>query len=159
MVTVVMLCANPYKTIAEGMATVAVAHKAEYNSLTKVQISLSYGLTYPENLMKEWDKEKHAATGGLFWNNAWSSYSVFKGTFNNGAKDTFLSSLVKVLRMIQNAIDLHSLWLPILSPMASSQCNFFWPGLRLWLGLTHWNRSMIFSPCQGCPPRRPGNAS
>jgi hypothetical protein len=63
MVKLVMLCANPYETIAEGMATTAAAHKAEYNSLTEACISLSYGLTYPENLMKKYDKEKHAATG------------------------------------------------------------------------------------------------
>jgi hypothetical protein len=105
MVTLVMLCANPYKTIAEGMAMVAAAHKVEYNSLTKAQISLSYGLIYPEYLMKKSDKEKHTATGGWFWTNTWSSYSVFKGTFNNGATDAFSSSLVEVLRMIQNAID------------------------------------------------------
>jgi hypothetical protein len=64
MVTLVMLCADPYETIAEGMATAAAAHKAEYNSLTEARISLSYGLTYPENLMKKSDKEKHATTGG-----------------------------------------------------------------------------------------------
>ncbi len=64
MVTLVMLCADPYKTIAEGMATAATTHKAKYNSLTEACISLSYGLTYPENLMKKYDKEKHAATGG-----------------------------------------------------------------------------------------------
>jgi hypothetical protein len=62
MVTLIMLCANPYETIAEGMAMAAAAHKAEYNSLTEACISLSYGLTYPEYLMKKYDKEKHAAT-------------------------------------------------------------------------------------------------
>ena len=108
MVTLVMLCADPYKTIAEGMATAAAAHKAEYNSLTEARISLSYGLTYPENLMKKSDKEKHATTGGWFWMATWSSYAVFKGTFNNGMKDNFLSSLVEVSRMIQNAIDFAS---------------------------------------------------
>jgi hypothetical protein len=105
MVTLVMLCADPYETIVKGMATVAAAHKAEYNSLTKAQISLSYGLTYPENLMKKSNEEKHTAMGVWFWTNTWSSYGVFKGTFNNSAKDTFLSSLIEVLRMIQNAID------------------------------------------------------
>jgi hypothetical protein len=94
MVTLVMLCADSYKTIAEGMATAAAAHKAEYNSLTEACISLSYRLTYPENLMKKYDKEKHAATGGWFWTTTWSSYAVFKGMFNKGAKDTFSSYLV-----------------------------------------------------------------
>jgi hypothetical protein len=83
MVTLVMLCADPYETIAEGMATAAAAHKAKYNSLTEARISLSYGLTYPENLMKKYDKEKHTATGGWFWTTTWSSYAVFKGMFNN----------------------------------------------------------------------------
>jgi hypothetical protein len=64
MVTLIMLCAEPYNMIAEGMATVAAAHKAEYNSLTEAHISLSYGLTYQENVMRKQDKEKHAATGG-----------------------------------------------------------------------------------------------
>jgi hypothetical protein len=64
MATLVMLCADPYKTILEGMATAATAHKAEYNSLTEARISLSYGLTYPKNLMKKYNKEKHTATGG-----------------------------------------------------------------------------------------------
>jgi hypothetical protein len=35
MVTLIMLCAEPYDTIAEGMATAAAAHKDEYNSLTE----------------------------------------------------------------------------------------------------------------------------
>ena len=83
----------------------AAAHKAEYNSLTKARISLSYGLTYPENIMKKMDKQKHAATGGWYWSTSWSTFSAFKGTFNNGAKDGITSSLREVSGMIQNAID------------------------------------------------------
>jgi len=105
MVTLIMLCAEPYETIAEGIANAAAAHKAEFNDLTEARISLSYGLTYPDNIMRKQDKEKYAATGGWFWTNTWSSYTVFKGTFNNGAKDTIVSSLVELSRMIQNAID------------------------------------------------------
>jgi hypothetical protein len=105
MVTLIMLCAEAYETIAEGMATAAAAHKAEYNSLTEARISLSYGLTYPENLMKKQDKQKHVATGGWFWTTPWSTYSAFKGTFNNGAKDSITSSLREVSGMIQNVID------------------------------------------------------
>ena len=70
------------------MATAAAAHKAEYNSLTEACISLSYGLTYPENPMKKQDKQKHVATAGWYWITAWSSFLAFKGTFNNGAKDS-----------------------------------------------------------------------
>ncbi len=70
MVTLLMLCTEGYDTIAEGMAMAAGAHKAEYNSLTKACISLSYGLTYPENLMKKQDKQKHVATGGWHWTTA-----------------------------------------------------------------------------------------
>jgi hypothetical protein len=105
MVTLVMLCAKPYETIAKGMATAAAAHKAEYNSLTEACISLSYGLTYPKNLMRKMDKQKHAMTGGWFWTTSWSTFSAFKGTFNNGAKDGITSSLWEVAEMIQNAID------------------------------------------------------
>lgn len=93
MVTLIMVCAEAYKTIAEGMATAAAAHKAEYNSLTEARISLSFGLTYLENLMKKQDKQKHVATGGWFWTTPWSTYVAFKGTFNNGAKDSITSSL------------------------------------------------------------------
>lgn len=104
-VTLVMLAADPYETMAQGMANAAAAYKAEFNSLTEARISLSYGLTYLENLMKKHDKEKYAATGGWFWSTTWSSFSAFKGTFNNGAKDSLTSSLAEVSRMIQNAID------------------------------------------------------
>jgi hypothetical protein len=109
MVTLLMLCVEAYDTIAEGMATAAVAHKAEYNSLTKAHISLSYGLTYPENLMKKQDKQKHVATGGWYWTTAWLSFLAFKGAFINGAKDSIMSALCEVLGMIQNAIDFASL--------------------------------------------------
>jgi hypothetical protein len=105
MVTLAMLCADPYQTIAEGMANAASAYKVEYNGFTEARISLSYGLTYPENVIKKQEKKKYAAMGGWYWTSTWSSYSVFKGTFNNGAKDAFANSLVKVSRMIQNAID------------------------------------------------------
>ncbi len=66
MVTLIMLCAEEYETIAEGMAMATATHKAEYNSLTEACISLSYRLTYPKNLMKKQDKQKHVATGGWF---------------------------------------------------------------------------------------------
>jgi hypothetical protein len=105
MVTLAMRCADPYQTIAEGMANAASAYKAEYNGFTEARISLSYGLTYPENVIKKQEKEKYAAMGGWYWTSTWSSYSVFKGTFNNGVKDTFANLLVEVSRMIQNAID------------------------------------------------------
>jgi hypothetical protein len=105
MVTLIMLCAKPYETIAEGMANAAADHKAKFNDLTEAWISLSYGLTYPDNIMRKQDKEKYVATGGWFWTATWSSYAVFKGTFNNGAKDTISSSLVELSRMIQNALD------------------------------------------------------
>ena len=52
-----MLCADPYETITKGMAMAAAAHKVDYNSLTEARISLSYGLTYPENLMKKSNKK------------------------------------------------------------------------------------------------------
>jgi hypothetical protein len=87
------------------MASAAAAHKAEYNSLTEAHISLSYGLTYPKNIMRKQDKEKYAAMEGWYWTTTWSSFAVFKGTFNNGAKESITSSLSEVLRMIQNAID------------------------------------------------------
>ena len=105
MITLLMLCADPYQTIAEGMTYAAGAHKAEFNDFTEARVSLSYGLTYPENIMKKHDKEKYAATGGWFWSSTWSSYAAFKGTFNNGAKDSISGSLSEVSRMIQNAID------------------------------------------------------
>jgi hypothetical protein len=105
MVTLIMLCAKPYNTIAEGMATAAAAHKAEYNSLTKACILLLYGLTYPENIMPKQDKEKCVATGGWYWTTTWSSFAVFKGTFNNGVKESITSSLLEVLHMIQYAIN------------------------------------------------------
>ena len=105
MVTLVMLCSEAYETIAEGMVNAASAFKADYNSLTEARIAFSYGMTYPENLMKKQDKQKHVATGGWFWTPSWSSYSAFKGTFNNGAKDNITSSLTEVSGMIQNAID------------------------------------------------------
>jgi hypothetical protein len=106
MVTFIMLSAEAYETIAEGMAMGAAAHKSEYTRLTKARISLSFGLTYPENLMKKQDKQKHVAIGGWFWTMPWSSFLAFKGTINNGAKDSITSfSLHKVSGMIQNAID------------------------------------------------------
>ena len=69
------------------------------------RISLSYGLTYPKNIMCKQDKEKYTTTGGWYWTTNWSSFAAFKETFNNGAKESVTSSLSEVLRMIQNAID------------------------------------------------------
>jgi hypothetical protein len=69
MATLIMLCAEPYETIAEGMANAAAAHKAEFNDVTKARIPLSYGLMYPDNIMRKQNKEKYAATGGWFWTN------------------------------------------------------------------------------------------
>ena len=62
MVTLIMICADAYETIVEGMATAVLAHKAEYNSLKEACILPSYGLTHPKNLLKKQDKQKHVAT-------------------------------------------------------------------------------------------------
>ncbi len=105
MVTLIMLSIEGYETIAEGMVMAAAAHKAKYISLTKAWISLSYGLTYPENLMKKMDKQKHVATGEWFWTTAWSTFSAFKGTFNNRTKAAITSLPWEVAGMTQNAID------------------------------------------------------
>jgi hypothetical protein len=61
-------------------------------------------------------KEKYAATGGWYWTTTWSSFAVFKGTFNNGAKEAITSSLTEVSHMIQNAIDF--LFPPAIHPIA-----------------------------------------
>jgi hypothetical protein len=74
MVTLIMLCAEAYETITEGMATAGAAHKAEYNSLMEARISLSYSLTYPKNLMKKQDKQKHVGLGGWFWTTVWLTF-------------------------------------------------------------------------------------
>jgi hypothetical protein len=66
--------------------------------------------------MRKHDKEKYAATGGWYWTTTWSSFAVFKGTFNNGAKESITSSLSEVSCMIQNAIDF--LFLPATHPIA-----------------------------------------
>jgi hypothetical protein len=42
MVTLIMLCTEANKTIAEGMATAAAAHKAEYNSLAEAWLGSHY---------------------------------------------------------------------------------------------------------------------
>ena len=129
-VTLLMLAADPYETIAQGTANVAAAYKAEFNSLTEAPISLSYGLTYPENLMKKHDKEKYAATGGWFWSITWSFFLAFKGTFNNEANDSLTSSLAKVSRMTQNASIIHSHWRRGLSLMSFSRSSSCLRGLR-----------------------------
>jgi hypothetical protein len=66
--------------------------------------------------MRKPDKEKYSATGGWYWTTTWSSFAVFKGRLNNGAKEAITSSLTKVLCMIQNAIDF--LFLPATHPIA-----------------------------------------
>ena len=111
------------------MLNAASAFKADYNSLTEARIAFSYGLTYPENLIKKQDKQKRVATGGWFWPSSWSLYVAFKGTFNNGAKDSVTSSLTEVSGMIQNAIDFvfPLATLPLLVPSSPSNCFFLKP--------------------------------
>jgi hypothetical protein len=55
--------------------------------------------------MKKMDKQRHAMTGGWYWTTSWSTFSAFKGTSNNDAKDGITSSLWEVVGMIQNAIN------------------------------------------------------
>jgi hypothetical protein len=66
MVTLIMLCIEFYETIAEDMANAPAAHKAELNNLAEARILLSYGLRYPDNIMRKQDKENYAATGDWY---------------------------------------------------------------------------------------------
>ena len=52
MVSLIMLTQDLFTTVAEGMATEAAAFKAQYNSLLEARLSISYKITYPENIMK-----------------------------------------------------------------------------------------------------------
>jgi hypothetical protein len=118
MVTLIMLCSEPYETIAEEVAIAVAAHKAEYNNLTEAHILFLYGSPYPENIMRKQEKEKYAATGGEYWTSTWSSFAVFEETFNNGAKEAITSSMTKVSCMIQNTINF--LFLPATHPIANT---------------------------------------
>jgi hypothetical protein len=55
--------------------------------------------------MKKQDKQKHVAMGGCIGQLLGCPFLAFKGTLNNGAKDSITSALREVSGMIQNAID------------------------------------------------------
>ena len=67
------LAPDPFSTFSEGMASEAAAVKANFNSLLEAQISLSYHITYPENLMRRSKKAVTAITDGWSWTSTWSS--------------------------------------------------------------------------------------
>ena len=73
--------------ISSAMETVNNWIDDNYNSLLEVRITLSYQITYPENIMRRSDKKEAAQTDGWAWSNTWSTFQNFEGTFNNGAKD------------------------------------------------------------------------
>ena len=87
------------------MTSEAAAVKANYGSLLEARISLSYKITYPENIMRPSDKAAASATEGWLWSAPWGSHESFEGSFNNGACDRLRSDLKDTRDSIQNAID------------------------------------------------------
>ena len=104
-VSLIMLAHDPFFTVSEGMASEAVAVKANYNLLLEARIALSYQITYPENIMRRSDKKEAAPTDGWAWSGTWSTFAHFEGTLNNGAHDRMKNDLRDVRESLQNAID------------------------------------------------------
>ena len=104
-ISLLTLSTDPFFTVSEGMASEAAAVKANYNSLLEARITLSYQITYPENVMRRSDKKEAALTDGWAWSNTWSTFRNFEGTFNNGASDRLKTDLRDTKDSLQNAID------------------------------------------------------
>ena len=105
MVSLVMLTQDPFTTIAEGMATEAAAFKAQYNSLLEARLSISYNITYPENITKRVDKKEAANTEGWVWTGPWATFENFEGNYNNGALHRTKTDLRYARDMIKNAVE------------------------------------------------------
>ena len=104
-VSLITLAPDQFFSVSEGMTSEAAAVKANYGSLLEARISLSYKITYPENIMKPSDKAIASATEGWLWSASWGSHDSFEGSFNNGAYDRLKSDLKDTRDSIQNAID------------------------------------------------------
>ena len=104
-ISLLTLSTDPFFTVSEGMASEAAAVKANYNSLLEARITLSYQITYPENIMRRSDKKEAALTDGWSWSNTWSTFRNFEGTFNNGGKDRLKIDLRDTKDSLQNAIE------------------------------------------------------
>ena len=105
MLVLVILTQDPYEDVAGGMATEAAAYKAQYNDMLEARISISHGLTFPDNLVARSSKAEASLTEGWFWASGWTSHTAFEGTYNNGAMHRTKKQLEEVTKMIQNAIN------------------------------------------------------
>jgi len=63
-VSIITLSTVPFFTVSEGMINKAASVKANYNSLLEARITISYQITYPENIMKRSEKKEAALTDG-----------------------------------------------------------------------------------------------
>jgi hypothetical protein len=106
-VSLLMLAEDPYETVAEGMATEAAAFKAQYASLLEGRLAVSFGLTFPENIMERTKSKKGNVlhSDGWTWTTAWATFESFEGTFQDGASQRMKTSLMEVRDMIKNAIN------------------------------------------------------
>ena len=105
MVSLIMLTQDPFTTVAEGMATEAAAFKAQYNSLLEARLSISYKITYPENIMKRVDKKEAATTEGWVWTGPWATFENFEGNYSNGDLHRMKTDLRDARDMIKNAVE------------------------------------------------------
>ena len=105
MVTFIELTQDPYESVSEGLQAEAAAFKAKYESLLEGRMSVSYQLTYPDNVMKRTDKADSARTEGWAWTGPWATYQGFRGDYNNGTYNNMKRALTSVRDMTQNAID------------------------------------------------------
>ena len=77
--SLIHLTKDPYETVAKGIASEATSFKAQFTSLLQATLSVSYALTYPNNMFRRSNKKEAANTKCWIWGGAWSTNVAFSG--------------------------------------------------------------------------------
>ena len=67
-------CMDDHYTMSESMSNEAAAIKAGYHSYAAAKVASSFGVTYPENIIRRSGAAKDAVNGGYAFTPAFSSY-------------------------------------------------------------------------------------
>jgi len=107
MVSLIMLAPEPVDNIADLVSNEAAVIKANFSSQLEATVSLSFGLTYPKDMI---EKTTDTSTRGTMtslvkWGSGYSNVGKFKGVENEGTRGTLLDQLLSTREAIEQSIN------------------------------------------------------
>jgi hypothetical protein len=117
-VSLLLLSEPKYETVEKGLLQLANALKANFLTLDRATIDLSYQMVYPDRMLTVSNKDDALINDGVQWAPPFKSHEVFEGAFGSGTKFRLQRAIDTVVNTMQAGIDYH--FPPLTHPKANA---------------------------------------